>query len=73
MSVLVVEGVGRKSGLWPHSYKTEVSKGDSGAPWHTALFARCSVLYLLARLAENRGCCGLDTPVLNTEAAGGCL
>ena len=34
-----------------------VSKGGEFSPlWHTTLLARCSVLYLLARLAGETGC-----------------
>jgi len=43
----------QKCGLWPHSDKTGFPKGL--APWHTTLLARCSVLYLLARLAGEAG------------------
>ena len=48
--------MGRKCGLWPHSDKTGGSQRGAWPPlWHTALLARCSVLYLLARLTGEAG------------------
>ena len=48
--------MGRKCGLWPHADKTGGFQRGAGPPlWHTALLARCSVLYLLARLTGEAG------------------
>lgn len=52
-------GVGtraQKCGLWAHHDKTGgFQRGATAPPWHTTLLARCSVLYLLARLTGENG------------------
>ena len=55
-------GHGRRNADCGHTpTKPGVSKGGQRPPlWHTALLARCSVLYLLARLTgEAGGRCGM--------------
>lgn len=57
-------GMGRKCGLWPHADKTGgFQRGAAAPPWHTTLLARCSVLYLLARLTGEAGCGAVCTPL----------
>ena len=68
------EGMGRKCGLWPHADKTGGFQRGATAPlWHTALLARYSVLYLLARLTGEAGCGAVCTPLAPTgKRAGFC-
>ena len=52
----------KKCNLWPHTDKIGgFQRGPVPPLWHTTLLARCSVLYLLARLTgETGGRCGLS-------------
>ncbi|WP_147554007.1 MULTISPECIES: hypothetical protein [Christensenella] len=63
-------GVGtqaQRCDLWPHADKTGVSKG---VPFGTRLCkAKCSVLYLLARLTRETGVSCMDTPVFTGRKA----
>lgn len=46
----------QKYNLWPHTDKTGgFQRGAMPPLWHTTLLARCSVLYLLARLTGENG------------------
>lgn len=54
---------------WLASRKRGDSKGGRGPPWHTTLLARCSVLYLLARLTGEAGC-GAFAPRLHRQENG---
>ena len=60
-------GVGTREqecGLWPHADKTRGFQRGAWSPlWHTTLLARCSVLYLLARLTGKAGCDAVCTPL----------
>ena len=62
--------MGRKCGLWPHLDKTGGFQRGAWPPlWHTTLLARCSVLYLLARLTGEAGC-GAFAPRLHRQENG---
>lgn len=46
----------QKCNLWPRTDKTGgFQRGAMPPLWHTTLLARCSVLYLLARLTVETG------------------
>ena len=70
-------GVGtraQKCGLWAHHDKTGgFQRGATAPPWHTTLLARCSVLYLLARLTGEAGCGALCTPLATAGKRAGFL
>ena len=54
----------QKCNLWPHTDKTGgFQRGAMPPLWHTTLLARCSVLYLLARLTVETGCDAVCTPL----------
>ena len=55
----------QKCNLWPRTDKTGgFQRGGAMPPlWHTTLLARCSVLYLLARLTVKTGCDAVCTPL----------
>ena len=47
----------QKCNLWTRTDKTGgFQRGAMPPLWHTTLLARCSVLYLLARLTVETGC-----------------
>ncbi len=64
----------QKCNLWPHTDKTGgFQRGAMPPLWHTTLLARCSVLYLLARLTGETGCNTVSTPLtLAGKRAGFC-
>lgn len=59
--------MGRRSAICGH---TPTKPGfQRGTLWHTTLLARCSVLYLLARLTGETGVSCIDTPVFTGRKA----
>lgn len=64
----------QKCNLCPHTDKTGgFQRGAMPPLWHTTLLARCSVLYLLARLTGETGCNTVSTPLtLAGKRAGFC-
>ena len=64
----------QKCEVWPCSDKTRGFQRGRKPPFGTQpLEQRCSVLYLLARLAGKHGCRMMDTHILSDRETGGVL